>query len=133
MCICICIQLLVSVYTFFVIKNMSTRVTSAVFVSGCLYVFLVITATTLNIERLHVNNSDLYTKMVIRGPVDMAVVLLMSTSWAPMLSRVKSWTSMRMWCHIPVDWLWNLASRNIACSEWNRQYKRNNNFWSIYS
>ena len=46
---------------------------------------------------------------VIRGSIDIGVVLLMSTSWTPMLEHagsILSCASMRLGCQVRVDWRW---------------------------
>ena len=46
---------------------------------------------------------------VVRGLIDIVVVLLISTSWTPMLERagsIPSCDSMRLGCQVPADWRW---------------------------
>ena len=69
---------------------------------------------------------------VVRGLIDMVVILPMSTSAACMLVRVQTWpaNSMYLGYLVHVDWRWfvtntKLASRDIACTERNRQQTNN--------
>ena len=65
---------------------------------------------TINGHGQHIiAHAYMYDIRVVRGLIDIVVVLLISTSWTPMLERagsIPSCDSMRLGCQVPADWRW---------------------------